>query len=144
MQELSCTVRGNHYKLPAPFFVLATQNPIELEGHVSAARSAVRPLPLQYRARLPRPRGRTAGGRPDHDHGKPGPEPVTNAEEILEFQQLVRMVPIAEGRALRGGLVRATRNTDASLAGFREEVRELRRQRARHRSSSCSPPRPAR
>src|SRR3954451_14013171 len=32
MQELSCTVRGNHYKLPGPFFVLATQNPIELEG----------------------------------------------------------------------------------------------------------------
>ena len=32
MQETSCTVRGNHYKLPAPFFVLATQNPIELEG----------------------------------------------------------------------------------------------------------------
>ena len=32
MQELSCTVRGNQYKLPAPFFVLATQNPIELEG----------------------------------------------------------------------------------------------------------------
>src|ERR1700755_1672044 len=32
MQELSCTVRGNRYTLPAPFFVLATQNPIELEG----------------------------------------------------------------------------------------------------------------
>src|SRR5579863_5630365 len=32
MQELSCTVRGHHYKLPLPFFVLATQNPIELEG----------------------------------------------------------------------------------------------------------------
>jgi len=32
MQELSCTVRGNHYRLPLPFFVLATQNPIELEG----------------------------------------------------------------------------------------------------------------
>ena len=32
MQELSVTVRGNHYKLPGPFFVLATQNPIELEG----------------------------------------------------------------------------------------------------------------
>jgi len=32
MQELSCTVRGNHYSLPRPFFVLATQNPIELEG----------------------------------------------------------------------------------------------------------------
>src|SRR5579872_2798381 len=32
MQERSCTVRGNNYLLPAPFFVLATQNPIELEG----------------------------------------------------------------------------------------------------------------
>ena len=32
MQELSCTVRGNHYKIAPPFFVLATQNPIELEG----------------------------------------------------------------------------------------------------------------
>src|SRR5262252_11145511 len=32
MQELSCTVRGNQYELPRPFFVLATQNPIELEG----------------------------------------------------------------------------------------------------------------
>src|SRR6202453_4229649 len=32
MQELSCTVRGNHYNLPLPFFVLATQNQIELEG----------------------------------------------------------------------------------------------------------------
>ena len=32
MQERSCTVRGNVYVLPDPFFVLATQNPIELEG----------------------------------------------------------------------------------------------------------------
>src|SRR5215469_12167615 len=32
MQELSCTVRGNQYKIRPPFFVLATQNPIELEG----------------------------------------------------------------------------------------------------------------
>src|SRR5437764_11253935 len=32
MQERSCTVRGNNYMLPSPFFVLATQNPIELEG----------------------------------------------------------------------------------------------------------------
>src|ERR1700734_1658822 len=32
MQERSCTVRGHVYRLPSPFFVLATQNPIELEG----------------------------------------------------------------------------------------------------------------
>src|SRR6202167_4672013 len=35
MQEHSCTVRGHIYRLPAPFFVLATQNPIELEGTYS-------------------------------------------------------------------------------------------------------------
>src|SRR5450631_4142964 len=32
MQELSCTVRGSSYRIEPPFFVLATQNPIELEG----------------------------------------------------------------------------------------------------------------
>src|SRR3977135_320906 len=32
MQERACPVRANHYNPPAPFFVLATQNPIELEG----------------------------------------------------------------------------------------------------------------
>src|ERR1700684_512206 len=32
MQERSCTVRGNQYTIRPPFFVLATQNPIELEG----------------------------------------------------------------------------------------------------------------
>ena len=32
MQELSCTVRGRQYTIAPPFFVLATQNPIELEG----------------------------------------------------------------------------------------------------------------
>src|SRR5271155_2158632 len=32
MQEFSCTVRGNIYQIQPPFFVLATQNPIELEG----------------------------------------------------------------------------------------------------------------
>src|ERR1700733_15012685 len=32
MQERACTVRGHNYLLPSPFFVLATQNPIELEG----------------------------------------------------------------------------------------------------------------
>ena len=70
MQERSCTVRGNTIRCPAPFFVLATQNPIELEGTY--------PLPeaqldrflfntvLDY---LTRGRG-TEGGRPDHDDAR--------------------------------------------------------------------------
>src|SRR5580704_8665532 len=96
MQELACTVRGNNYKLPAPFFVLATQNPIELEGTY--------PLPeaqldrflfntvLDYLSAEDEVKvvDLTTATRVAHV------ETVTNPEEILDFQQLVRMVPIAD------------------------------------------------
>ncbi|MEI9893710.1 MAG: AAA family ATPase [Chthoniobacter sp.] len=53
MQEHQVTASGRRYVLPEPFFVLATQNPIEMEGHLSAARGATRPLHVQCRHRLP-------------------------------------------------------------------------------------------
>ncbi len=119
MQELACTVRGNNYKLPAPFFVLATQNPIELEGTY--------PLP---EAQLDRFLFNTV-----LDYLTPQEEmqvidltttthiaqadPVTNAREILEFQQLVRMVPIGESVARYAiDLVRATRSRDETAPDF--------------------------
>jgi MoxR-like ATPase len=71
MQERRVTVLGETRALPEPFYVLATQNPIELEGTYPAARGAARPLPVQARGRLGRPRDaesilteRRAGGRP--------------------------------------------------------------------------------
>src|ERR1700692_4376705 len=119
MQELACTVRGNNYKLPAPFFVLATQNPIELEGTY--------PLP---EAQLDRFLFNTV-----LDYLTPQEEmqvidltttthvaeaeAVTNAGEILEFQQLVRMVPIGESVARYAvDLVRATRSRDETAPDF--------------------------
>ncbi len=114
MQELSCTVRGNHYKLPAPFFVLATQNPIELEGTY--------PLP---EAQLDRFLFNTVLDYLSAEHElkvidltttthTAKVEPVTNAEEILDFQRLVRMVPIAESVAHYAvQIVRATRQGNA-------------------------------
>ena len=54
-----------------------------------------------------------------HDRTSRKPEPVTNAEEILDFQQLVRMVPIAESVARYAvELVRATRPNDAAAPDF--------------------------
>ncbi len=115
MQERSCTVRGNHYKLPAPFFVLATQNPIELEGTY--------PLP---EAQLDRFIFNTLlDYLPMDDEMKviglttttevAQLKAVTTAEEILSFQELVRMVPIADEVARYAvSLVRATRPTDHS------------------------------
>src|SRR5437867_2662410 len=115
MQELSCTVRGNHYSLPAPFFVLATQNPIELEGTY--------PLP---EAQLDRFLFNTVLGYLSADEELrvvdltttthvAQADPVTNAGEIMDFQQLVRMVPIGESVARYAiDLVRATRSSDES------------------------------
>jgi MoxR-like ATPase len=119
MQELSCTVRGKIYRLPAPFFVLATQNPIELEGTY--------PLP---EAQLDRFIFNTLlDYLPESDElkvidmttttAKADVLPVTGAEEILSFQQLVRMVPIAEDIARYAvRLVRATRASDSSAPDF--------------------------
>jgi MoxR-like ATPase len=119
MQEQACTVRGNHYKLPAPFFVLATQNPIELEGTY--------PLP---EAQLDRFLFNTVLDYLSGDEELkvvdltttthvPQVEAVTSAEEILDFQQLVRMVPIAEPLARYViSLVRATRRASGSAPEF--------------------------
>jgi MoxR-like ATPase len=119
MQELSCTVRGNHYELPTPFFVLATQNPIELEGTYPlpeaqldrflfnilldylSAEDEVKVVDLTTTTRVAQV------------------EAVTNSQEILDFQQLVRMVPIAESLAAYVvNLVRATRHNSGTAPDF--------------------------
>ncbi|HKS97377.1 MAG TPA: AAA family ATPase [Terriglobia bacterium] len=119
MQEVACTVRGNRYTLPSPFFVLATQNPIELEGTYPlpeaqldrflfntvldylSADDEVKVVDLTTTTRVPQV------------------EAVTSAEEILDFQQLVRMVPIAEPLARYVvTLVRATRRASGIAPDF--------------------------
>src|SRR5436309_9903767 len=119
MQERSCTVRGNVYTLPSPFFVLATQNPIELEGTY--------PLP---EAQLDRFLFNTVLDYLDADEELKvvdlttmttiaQADPVTNAQEIVDFQQLVRMVPIGESVARHAvELVRATRLSDSAAPDF--------------------------
>src|SRR5579872_4340846 len=119
MQEVSCTVRGNRYQLPSPFFVLATQNPIELEGTY--------PLP---EAQLDRFLFNTVLDYLSADDELKvvdlttttqvaQVEAVTTAQEILDFQQLVRMVPIAESLARYVvTLVRATRHTSGIAPEF--------------------------
>ncbi len=119
MQELSCTVRGTQHRIKPPFFVLATQNPIELEGTY--------PLP---EAQLDRFIFNTLLDYLSADDevkvldlttttAKAQVRAVTNAEEILEFQRVVRMVPIADSVARYAvNLVRATRVTDANAPEF--------------------------
>jgi MoxR-like ATPase len=119
MQERACTVRGNNYMLPAPFFVLATQNPIELEGTY--------PLP---EAQLDRFLFNTVLDYLTAEEelkvvdlttvtSIPQADTVTNAQEILDFQQLVRMVPIGESVARHAiDLVRVSRSSDENAPDF--------------------------
>jgi MoxR-like ATPase len=110
MQENSCTVRGHVYHLPTPFFVLATQNPIELEGTYPLPEAQLdrflfntilEDLPAEDELKVV---DRTTATRVTKV------EPVTSAEDLLDFQQLVRMVPIAETLSRYVvSMVRATR-----------------------------------
>jgi MoxR-like ATPase len=119
MQELSCTVRGRQYTIAPPFFVLATQNPIELEGTY--------PLPeaqldrflfntiLDY---LPAAEELQVIDLTTTNQSAQVAE-VTNGPEILSFQRLVRMVPVSESVAVHAiEIVRATRPTDESSPDF--------------------------
>ena len=96
MQEHQVTAAGVRHALPEPFFVLATQNPIEMEGTY--------PLPEAQLDRfmfnvvmdyLPeddevRVISQTTGGKPA------AIEPLFTGEDVLRFHQLVRAVPIAD------------------------------------------------
>ena len=66
MQEHSVTVGGTIHRLKEPFFVMATQNPIEQEGTYPAARGPARPVPVQAGRRLLDPRGAEHDPRPHH------------------------------------------------------------------------------
>jgi MoxR-like ATPase len=119
MQEGSCTVRGHLYRLPAPFFVLATQNPIELEGTYPLPEaqldrflfnSLLDDLSAEDELKVI---DRTTTTRQTKVAA------VTSAEDLLDFQQLVRMVPIAETIArCVVSLVRATRPKSETAPGF--------------------------
>lgn len=115
MQERSVTVRGEHHELAPPFFVLATQNPIELEGTY--------PLP---EAQLDRFLFNVLLDYLNDDDelavvnrfttrvDLPEVTPCTTAEEIVRFQWLVRQVPVAEEvNRYAVNLVRATRPTES-------------------------------
>jgi MoxR-like ATPase len=114
MQERSVTVRGTMHKLSPPFFVLATQNPIELEGTY--------PLPeaqldrflfnviLDY---LNADDELEVVARNTRAAPLPEVETCTSVAQILSFQQLVRQVPVAESVSRYAvDLIRATRPGD--------------------------------
>lgn len=96
MQEKSVTVSGKTYKLQEPFFVLATQNPIEQEGTYPLPEAQLDRfmfnLMLDYPAyeeEIDIVKNTTVGAATEIT-------PVLTPEEIVYFQQLVRRVPVSD------------------------------------------------
>jgi MoxR-like ATPase len=119
MQEISCTVRGNHYALPRPFFVLATQNPIELEGTYALPEAQLDRFLFNVLLGYLNAAEEFQVIEMTTTTASATPYPVTNAEEILGFQQLVRMTPIADSVARYAiDLVRATRPVEPGAPEF--------------------------
>ena len=96
MQERSVTVAGSRHILPSPFFVLATQNPIEQEGTYPLPEAQLDRfmfnIPLDYPSyeeEIAVVKATTSNKKVELNH-------VVTSEQVLNFQQLVRKIPIAD------------------------------------------------
>ena len=95
MQERQVTVSGKSYKLDEPFIVLATQNPIEMEGTYTLPEAQLDRFTFKLKVEHASYEGMREILRRTTYGEEPMPERVIGAEEIMEMQKLVRDVPVA-------------------------------------------------
>jgi MoxR-like ATPase len=96
MQERSVTAAGTNYTLPSPFFVLATQNPIEQEGTYPLPEAQLDRFMFNiwvdypsYAEELAIVKSTTSDMRIELKH-------VLNGDQILQYQELIRRIPVAD------------------------------------------------
>ncbi|MFT4735573.1 MAG: MoxR-like ATPase [Arcticibacterium sp.] len=110
MQEYSVTVAGEKHELTKPFFVLATQNPIEQEGTYPLPEAQLDRFMFMVFLDYPSFEQELTIVKNTTSDKKSTVEKVVSAEEILYFQQLVRRVPVADNVVEYAvGLVHKTR-----------------------------------
>ncbi len=115
MQEKAVTVSGTRYPLEEPFFVLATQNPIEMEGTYPLPEAQVDRF--LFKIEVPASNLGELVEVIDRTTGKEGPQPrqVLAGKEILEMRALAREVPIASHvKEFAARLVLATHPAEGS------------------------------
>jgi len=96
MQERSVTVSGERHLLPAPFFVLATQNPIEQEGTYPLPEAQLDRFMFNIWVDYPSYQEELEVIKATTGDKKVNLKQVISGEEILYFQKLVRRVPVPE------------------------------------------------
>jgi MoxR-like ATPase len=96
MQEYAVTVAGIRYPLPQPFFVLATQNPIEQEGTYPLPEAQLDRFMFNIQLTYPSFEHEVAVVKSTTSDEKRSVEKVLTSEEITYFQHLVRRVPVPD------------------------------------------------
>lgn len=96
MQEKSVTIAGQRYGLESPFFVLATQNPIEQEGTYPLPEAQLDRFMFNLLVDYPEAADEVAIVKSTTTSTKATVNAVLNASQIVEFQNLVRQVPVAD------------------------------------------------
>jgi MoxR-like ATPase len=114
MQERTISVRTNTYQLEEPYIVLATQNPIEMEGTYPLPEAQVDRFLLKAVIDYPTVEELTEITiRNTEGAGITIPEPIASADDIIVARRIVREIPVADGlRAYAARLVHATRPSD--------------------------------
>jgi MoxR-like ATPase len=124
MQERRVTVAGTNYKLDEPYFVLATQNPIEQEGTYPLPEAQLDRFMFAIKLEYPSFQEEVDVVKATTGNHKPVVNALFNAQEITDFQQLLRRIPVADNvieYAVR--LVGKTRpNSDEAPAVIKEYI----------------------
>lgn len=96
MQERAVTIAGQNYKLALPYFVLATQNPIEQEGTYPLPEAQLDRFMFAIKLDYPSFAEEVEVVRSTTAETKVTINPLFSAQEIIDFQQLIRRIPVAD------------------------------------------------
>lgn len=96
MQERAVTVAGQHYQLDLPYFVLATQNPIEQEGTYPLPEAQLDRFMFAIKLEYPSFQEEIEVVKSTTSDEEVSIEPLFTAREIVDFQHLIRRIPVAD------------------------------------------------
>ena len=133
MEERQVTVSGKTYDLPPPFFVMATQNPIEQEGTYPLPEAQLDRFMFMIRIDYPRPDEEATIVKATTTDRKIELERVLSAAEIMNIQKVVRKIPVSD--ALVEYAVRLVSSTRPQVDGAPEFVKQWVRWGAGPRAS---------
>ena len=123
MQERSVTIAGNHYKLEQPYFVLATQNPIEQEGTYPLPEAQLDRFMFAINLEYPTFEEEVSVVKHTTSTHSSLVDVVFDATAVLEFQSLIRRIPVADNVVEYA--VRMISKTRPNTASASEKIQEF-------------------